>query len=176
MKRGSLFTIVFAALLLSCGKQNKYVESKVLEIEYWGEIGVGEWIEVDGLKLYHTMNDTTVIGCRQDYQHLYTDVNTGKTDSLFLPSTEFYRCISNGKFSIGKIGKAEQAYNLISALNAYAPIAQESLTFPYKNLNNTLMTTFGKLKLVRTDGKEIRISTSEGYKAEIKVVKEEDVK
>lgn len=176
MKRGSLFALVIAALLLSCGNQKKYVEAEILAIEYWGEIGEGEWIEIDGLRLYHTMNDTTVTGCSPDYEHMYTDVNTGDSDSLFLPSTEFYRCISNGKFSIGKIGQAEQAYNLISAINDFSPLAQQSLALPYKNLNNTLLTTYGKLKLVRTDGMEIRVSTSEGYKAEVKVVKEEDDK
>lgn len=176
MKRGSLFSLVIVALLLSCGNQKKYVESEMLAIEYWGEIAEGEWIEIDGLRLYHAMNDTTITGCSPDYSHLYTDVNTGNSDSLFLPSTEFYRCISNGRFSVGKIGKAELAFNLISAINDFSPLAMGSLELPYKNLNNTLLTTYGKLKLVRTDGKEIRVSTSEGYKAEVKVVKEEDAK
>ena len=51
----NLIIVCLAALLFTtaCGQRGKYVESDVIEVEFWGDIEPGDWIEIDGLKLVH---------------------------------------------------------------------------------------------------------------------------
>lgn len=162
--------IVFAALLLTtaCGQRAKYVESDVIDVLFWGDIAPGEWIEIDGLKLVHIKNDT-ISGCNLEYFHDYVTVNDANIsdDHFFLPSTKYYVCVEEGQFSESLISPGDITQNLLSAMNDFAKIDGSSLQLPYKNSTNLYEMAIGKMRIVRTDGKPIKIATSSDYKAQI---------
>ena len=82
----NLIIVCLAALLFTtaCGQRGKYVESDVIEVEFWGDIEPGDWIEIDGLKLVHAKNDT-ISGCDIEYFHDYTPLMR----RIFLMITSF---------------------------------------------------------------------------------------
>ncbi|MBO3700699.1 hypothetical protein [Roseivirga sp. E12] len=160
--------VVCLFVATACGQRAKYVESDVIEILVWGDIDPGEWIEIDGLKLVHAKNDT-LSGCQIDYFHDYVTVNDGNTsdDHFFLPSTTYYVCVDEGKFTESRISPGDVTQNMLSAMNDFAKIEGASLQLPYKNGTNLYEMSQGKMRITRTDGKPIRISTSANYKAQI---------
>ncbi|HEY9117193.1 MAG TPA: hypothetical protein VIN11_05165 [Roseivirga sp.] len=161
--------IMMAVSFYSCGERNKYVLSEVVEIEYWGDIEEGEWIMIDDLKFYHATNDTST--CDISYVHGYLEVNeAAKDDRLYLPTTEYFACVEEGKFTTSKLVGGDLAVNLISALNEYAEYDEESLELPYKNTSGVYYTTIGKLILEKTNGQKIKVSTSKNYKAAVRKV------
>ena len=155
--------------IYSCGERNKYVLSEVVEIEYWGDIEVGEWIMIDDLKFYHATNDSST--CDITYAHSYLEVNeAAKDDKYYLPSTEYFACVEEGKTTVSKLVSGDMAVNLISALNEYSEYDEESLEPPYKNTSGVYFTTVGKLILEKTNGQKIKVSTSKNYKAAVRKV------
>lgn len=169
----------FALLLLtvlsvySCGDRNKYVLAEVVEIEYWGDVEEGEWIMIDGMKFHHVSNNQTE-GCDINYTHGYMEVNeAAEDDKLYLPSTSYTSCLDQDNPVEAKLTRGDMAVNLISALNEFADYADGSLELPYKNTSNVYFTTVGKLRLERSNGEKIRVSTSENYKAAIRKVTEQ---
>jgi len=166
----NLIIVCLAALLFTtaCGQRGKYVESDVIEVEFWGDIEPGDWIEIDGLKLVHAKNDT-ISGCDIEYFHDYTSVNEANIsdDHFFLPSSKYYVCVEEGSWAESVINPGDITHDLLSAMNDFAKIDGVTLQLPYKNSTNLYEMAIGKLRLVRTDGKPIRISTSADYKAQI---------
>lgn len=160
--------VVCLFVATSCGQRAKYVESDVIEILVWGDIDPGEWIEIDGLRLVHVKNDTTS-GCEVDYFHDYVKVNEANTsnDHFFLPSTKYYACVVEGQFTETQISPGDLTQNMLSAMNDFTEIDGASLQLPYKNETNLYEMAQGKMRITRTDGKPIRISTSANYKAQV---------
>ncbi len=164
--------VVFVVCLFiatACGQSAKYVESDVIEILVWGDIEPGEWIEIDGLRLVHAKNDTTGGECDLEYFHDYVTVNEANTsdDHFFLPSTKYYVCVDQGQFTETQISPGDLTQNMLSAMNDFAKIDGASLQLPYKNETNLYQMAQGKMRIVRTDGKPIRVSTSANYKAQV---------
>ena len=84
-----------------------------------------------------------------------------------MPSTKYYACVEEGKWAESIINPGDITHNLLSAMNDFAKIDGATLQLPYKTATNLYEMAIGKLRLVRTDGKPIRISTSADYKAQI---------
>lgn len=166
----NLIIVCIAALLFTtaCGQRAKYVEADVIEVLFWGDIAPGEWIEIDGLKLVHAKNDT-ISGCNVEYFHDYVTVNGSNSadNHFFLPSTKYYICIEEGKWAESTISPGDVTQNLLSAMNDFAKIDGASLQLPYKNGTNLYEMATGKMRIERTDGKAIKVTTSADYKAQI---------
>ncbi len=169
--------IVMATVVLfihSCNERAKYVKSQKIEIEYWGEVEEGDWIEVDGLRLYHITNDTSG-GCEPDYEYNYLALNSDPdAEQFYLPSTKYKVCLIDDTWTDKKLTSGDLAFNLISALNEFAEQDEISLQLPYKNTSSIYYTTMGKLHLERTDGKAIKVSTSENYKGTVRIMQPSD--
>lgn len=162
----ALTFVVFAA----CSQRQKYVTSEFIEIEYWGKIQENQWIEVDGLRLYHVANDTTG-GCDPNYEHNYLSLNKDpEAEKYFIPATTYLSCLTQGKWAERDLTNGDMAFNLLSALNEFALQDEISLQLPYKNNSSVYFTTMGKLQLQRTDGKPMKVTTSENYKGAVRAI------
>ena len=170
-KRMRLYVFAVTVLLLvACKDRTKYVNSENIEIEYWGKIAEGQWIEVDGLRLYHAANDTTE-GCDPNYEHNYLSLNNDpEAEKFYVPATTYLACLTHGKWAERDLTNGDMAFNLLSALNEFGEQEEVSLQLPYKNNSSTYFTTMGKLQLQRTDGKPLRVTTSENYKGAIRAI------
>lgn len=146
--------------------------SDIIEIDYWGDIGEGQWIMIDDLKFFHVMNDSTA-DCKPDYIHNYQQVNGIQNDDrLYLPSTNYHKCSTEGERTVAKLTNGDMQANLLAALNEYADYDKGSLEPPYKNSLGSYLATIGKIRLERSNGEKIKISTSKNYKASIRTVVE----
>ncbi|WP_420388053.1 hypothetical protein [Roseivirga sp.] len=169
MKSKIAVLLLVGMMVYSCGSKQKYVVSEEIDIEFWGDIEDGDWIEIDGMKIYHVTNDT-LGDCNLDYEHNYLVLNEGSDDKVYMPSTSYFTCLDEGNWVTRKLTFGDLAQNLISVLNEFGQQDSNSLQLPYRNENNTLQTTLGKLRIRRTDGKKIRVTTSEGYKGAVQKV------
>lgn len=168
-RKGSwlVFTLILM-VIVACGDRTKYVKSQQVEIEYWGAIEEGQWIEVDGLRFYHATNDT-VGGCDPNYEHNYLNLNSDQESKKFyVPATTYLSCLTQGKWAKRDLTNGDMAFNLISALNEFAEQDEVSLLLPYKNTSSVYATTMGKLQIERTDGEPLKVSTSENYKGAVR--------
>lgn len=169
MKNNIIVGLLLVLVISSCGGRQGYVVGETIDIEFWGDIEDGQWIEVDGLKIYHAMNDSTG-DCDMEYEHNYIVLNENSDDKVLMPTTDYWSCIDENTKVTRKLTVGDLAQNLISVLNEFGQQNSNSLQLPYKNVNNTLQTTYGQLRITRTDGKEIKVTTSEGYKGAIRKV------
>lgn len=176
IKKISFALIIMVAIsIYSCGERNKYVLSEVVEIEYWGEIEEGEWIMIDDLKFFHVKNDSLANNCDINYTHGYLEVNeAAEDDRLYLPTTKYFTCLDENTPLEASLSKGDLAVNLVSALNEYAEYDEGSLELPYKNTSGVYFTTIGKIRLERSNGSKIKVSTSKDYKAAIRKITEDN--
>ena len=163
--------LVLSLFILSCGGRKRYVQSQFIEIQYWGDIEPGSWIQIDDVKFYHKTNDISEDCTGQFYTHDLTAVNLdNESDSLYLPSTSFHQCLMDG-WKPHKINRGDMATSLVLGLREFGQSESElSVESAYKNATNLYQLAQGKVILMRSDEKEIRVSTSDGYKASVKKV------
>ena len=156
----------------SCNGRKKYVLATEVEIRYWGSIQKEDWIEIDGIKLIHAVNDT-LQGCNIDYLHDYISLNEMYVDEdeFYVPTTEYYSCLEGKRFVKTEITPGDITQNLLSALNDFAPLPEGELTAPFRNSTNSYEMATGILRISKSNGEQFRVYTSDNYKAQISKLK-----
>jgi hypothetical protein len=171
MKYASIVGLMFGFAVLFGGcndEKEKYVKGEKIYIKYSGTAQPMDWIKIDDKKFIHLRPDTTGQASNTSYDPFAID--EAQTDRIeadgYLLTSVFYDNVNgSGNWFQLNYSNGDQAIDLYRQLSAVDSSRLSSNTLRYINEGNSLTLAGGEVVLKRSDGKAIRVSTSEGYPA-----------
>lgn len=158
-----VFAIIIGGLLsvVACKERVPYVLAEQVEVEYYDTIQTSDWIEIDGVRFNHVGNYTLI---REDSLRAKEVF-----DKNLLPTTREELTVPGaGEKEFGQINIE---YDLVYALFINLAQRDQDGAPEYTFQGSAMDMSLGKMKMRRTDGEKIKVSTSKNYGAAVRKLK-----
>ncbi|MEQ9403095.1 MAG: hypothetical protein RIM99_05875 [Cyclobacteriaceae bacterium] len=162
--------VIFGSFFIACSSGKNQVTGKKIEIKYMGTAKPGDWIQVDEIKLTHKGTDTVALSLKDT---LYTQKNPmdyfydNAETCMCLPASLLFEQIRDKWFGV-PVSNPYMSYHFVKIFNINSQIVDKADYYEFENKPGFMIN--GIVRILNTEGSDIRVRTSPNYPALITIV------